>query len=104
MYQLPIPPVFYGFWDIIGDHTGAANPVDGNLTNARRQTGGYMLVVNAAYPTGEAYRDTIKNVCPNTYYEFSAWIRNICGKCGIDQNSFRTYTPGCIAQSFLYHK
>ena len=47
--------VFNGAWDIIGDHTGAIDPVAGNLPAAAGQTGGYMLVVNAAYPTGEAY-------------------------------------------------
>ncbi len=88
--------VFNGFWDIIGDHTGAIDPVAGNPPTPLGQTGGYMLVVNAAYPTGEAYRDTIKNVCPNTYYEFSAWVRNICGKCGIDSNSVQSYTPGVL--------
>ncbi|MEO6289251.1 MAG: T9SS type A sorting domain-containing protein [Ginsengibacter sp.] len=88
--------VFGGFWDIIGDHTGASNPLTGNLPVASGQTGGYMLVVNAAFTTGEAYRDTIKNVCPNTYYEFSTWVRNICGVCGIDQTSTSTYTPGVL--------
>jgi hypothetical protein len=88
--------VFSGFWDIIGDHTGASNTARGNLPPAAGQPGGYMLVVNAAFTTGEAYRDTIKNVCPNTYYEFSAWVRNICGVCGIDQNSSATYTPGVL--------
>ena len=88
--------VFNGFWDIIGDHTGAVNPVLGNPPTPAGQMGGYMLVVNAAYPTGEAYRDTIKNVCPNTYYEFSAWIRNICGKCSADSNSIQKYTPGVL--------
>ncbi|MEO8763298.1 MAG: T9SS type A sorting domain-containing protein [Ginsengibacter sp.] len=88
--------VFNGFWDIIGDHTGATNPVAGNPPTSAGQTGGYMLVVNAAYPTGEAYRDTIKNVCPNTYYEFSAWVRNICGKCSADSNSIQKYTPGVL--------
>ena len=88
--------VFGGFWDIIGDHTGAASPSAGNLPVAAGQPGGYMLVVNAAFTTGEVYRDTIKNVCPNTYYEFSAWVRNICGVCGIDQNSKATYTPGVL--------
>ncbi len=88
--------VFNGFWDIIGDHTGAANPALGNPATTPGQTGGYMLVVNAAYPTGEAYRDTIKNVCPNTYYEFSAWVRNICGKCSADSNSIQKYTPGVL--------
>ncbi len=88
--------VFNGFWDIIGDHTGAVDPVAGNPPTPAGQTGGYMLVVNAAYPTGEAYRDTIKNVCPNTYYEFSAWVRNICGKCSSDSNSVQKYTPGVL--------
>lgn len=86
--------VFGGYWDIIGDHSDALNPLTGNLPAAAGQTGGYMLVVNAAFTTGEVYSDTIKNVCPNTYYEFSAWVRNICGVCGIDQNSNPTYTPG----------
>jgi hypothetical protein len=88
--------VFGGFWDIIGDHTGAANQATGNLPVTSGSKGGYMLVVNAAFTTGEAYRDTIKNLCPNTYYEFSSWIRNMCGYCGIDQNSNATYTPGVL--------
>ena len=93
--------MFGGFWDIIGDHTGALNPLKGNLPVTPGQPGGYMLVVNAAFTTGEVYRDTIKNVCPNTYYEFSAWVRNICGVCGIDQNSNPTYTPGVYFPIFL---
>jgi hypothetical protein len=88
--------VFGGYWDIIGDHTGAANTATGNPPVAPGTNGGYMLVVNAAFTTGEAYRDTIKNVCPNTYYEFSAWVRNLCGVCGIDSNSNATYTPGVL--------
>ena len=95
--------VFGGFWDIIGDHSDALNPLTGNLPPAAGQPGGYMLVVNAAFTTGEVYRDTIKNVCPNTYYEFSAWIRNICGVCGIDQNSNCNLYTRCTPQSFLYH-
>lgn len=88
--------VFGGFWDIIGDHTGAADPQLGNPPVPPGTNGGYMLVVNAAYPTGEAYRDIIMDVCPNTYYEFSAWLRNICGYCGIDSNSVATYKPGVL--------
>lgn len=88
--------VFGGFWDIVGDHTGATDPDLGNPPVAPGTNGGYMLVVNAAFPTGEAYRDNIQNVCPNTYYEFSAWFRNICKVCGIDANSDPTYTPGVL--------
>ena len=88
--------VFEGAWDIIGDHTGAINPAAGNAPVAPGTNGGYMLVVNASYPAGEAFRDTIKNICPNTNYEFSAWVRNLCGVCGSDSNSVLTYTPGVL--------
>lgn len=90
----PNPARVFGVWDIIGDHTGAADPILGNPPTAAGQQGGYMLVVNAAFPTGEAYRDRIENLCPNTYYEFSAWFRNICGKCSIDSNGVSPNTPG----------
>lgn len=88
--------VFNGFWDIIGDHTGATDPAAGNLPVAPGTNGGYMLVVNASYATGEAFRQTISDLCPNTNYEFSAWVRNICGVCGIDSNSVTTHTPGVL--------
>lgn len=83
-------------WDIVGDHTGAADPELGNPAVAPGTNGGYMLVVNSAYPTGVAYIDTIYGLCPNTYYEFSAWIRNICGYCALDSNSNRPNTPGVL--------
>lgn len=83
-------------WDIVGDHTGSVDPNLGNLPVAPGDKGGYMLVVNSAYPTGEAYSDVISGLCPNTYYEFSAWIRNICGFCGIDSNSKSTNKPGVL--------
>ncbi|MEO6814360.1 MAG: hypothetical protein ABI172_10545 [Ginsengibacter sp.] len=94
----PNPARVFDVWDIIGDHTGAADPLLGNPpTPASPKTnGGYMLVVNAAYATGEVYRDQIKDVCPNTYYEFSAWIRNICGKCSLDSNGLSPMTPGAL--------
>ena len=76
----------FGVWDIIGDHTGATNPLTGNapadVNNG--QSGGYMVVINASYRTDTAFVDTVKNLCPNTSYEYSAWFRNICRKCGND--------------------
>lgn len=90
----PNPARVFGVWDIVGDHTGAVDPILGNAPTLKGSEGGYMLVVNAAFPTGEAYRDKIKNVCPNTYYEFSAWVRNICGKCSLDSNGLSPQTPG----------
>jgi hypothetical protein len=88
--------MFSGFWDIIGDHTGAASPAAGNPAAAAGANGGYMLVVNADVVTSEAYNTSIASICPDTYYEFSCWVRNVCKNCGIDMNSTSTYTPGVL--------
>src|SRR5205085_3296130 len=45
-----------------------------------------MLVINSSYKTDTAFQYTVSNLCPNTYYEISAWLRNICFKCGCDSN------------------
>lgn len=92
----------HGVWDIIGDHTGAANTAKGNppcdTTQIMSATNpcGYMLVVNAAYKTDTAFKSTITNLCPNTYYEISAWVRNICYKCGCDSTGKGSSSVGYI--------
>jgi len=75
--------MFSGHWAIDGDHSGTNNSI-GNLPPAKDAPGGYMLLVNADFVASEAYRQTISNLCPNTYYEFSAWFRNVCTNCGAD--------------------
>jgi hypothetical protein len=82
-----------GFWDIMGDHTGSNNAA-GNPPAKPGLKGGYMLMVNADVVTSEAYRQTVTGLCPDTYYEFSAWVKNICKRCAIDTNSVNTYKPG----------
>lgn len=72
-----------GHWYIDGDHTGTYNPI-GNVPPAGTTNSGYMLMVNADYVASEVFVQTINNLCPNTYYEFSAWFRNICPTCGAD--------------------
>jgi hypothetical protein len=78
----------FSVWDIIGDHTGAVSPALGNppADTVTNNNGGYMLVINASYRIDSAFYQTITGLCPNTYYEFSLWIRNICSKCGCDSN------------------
>jgi hypothetical protein len=78
----------FNVWDIIGDHTGAASPTLGNpaADTVANNNGGYMLVVNASYRIDSAFQQTISGLCPNTYYEISCWVRNICSKCGCDSN------------------
>jgi hypothetical protein len=72
-----------GHWYIDGDHTGTNNAA-GNAPPAKTTSGGYMLEVNADYVASQVYSQTLTNLCPNTYYEFSAWLRNICPTCGAD--------------------
>jgi gliding motility-associated-like protein len=47
---------------------------------------GYMMVVNASNSPGVFYQATITDLCPNTTYEFSAWIINILRNPGIKPN------------------
>ncbi len=75
--------MFNGFWYVDGDHSGTTNAI-GNTPPGYGVPSGYMLEVNADYVASEVYRQTLTNLCPNTYYEFSAWVRNICPNCGID--------------------
>ena len=76
----------FGLWDIAGDHTGASNTAIGNTAKAPGTRGGYMVLINASYNTDTAYRETLSNLCPSTYYEFSAWFRNVCPRCSCDSN------------------
>ncbi len=87
----------FGVWDIIGDHTGAINPLLGNpAADTVNSTGGYMAVINSSYKPGITFLDTINNLCPNTYYQYSAWFRNICSRCGCDSNGKGPTSVGYI--------
>ncbi len=88
------PSRLFGLWDIIGDHTNAADPLLGNAPTTPGQTGGYMAVVNAAYGINNAVQQTVNGLCPDTYYEFSAWFRNICRRCSCDSSGKGSGTTG----------
>ena len=38
---------------------------------------GYMMIVNASYNPGDFFVKTVDGLCPNTTYEFAAWILNV---------------------------
>ena len=86
----------FGVWDIIGDHTNAADPIQGNQPGDNTKKAGYMLVINAAYRIDSAFQQTISGLCPNTYYEISLWLRNICSRCGCDVNGTGASSGGYI--------
>ena len=92
----------FNVWDISGDHTGATNtskgnpPCDPSKPVSASNPCGYMLVVNSAYKTDTAFQFAVTNLCPNTYYEISAWLKNICYKCGCDSNGVGVSGTGYI--------
>ena len=53
----------YGWHILKGDHTGNPN--------------GYFMLIDASFEPGDFYLDTVKNLCPNTTYEFAAWMLNM---------------------------
>lgn len=90
-----------GHWDIDGDHTGT-NDAIGNIPPDGTTNSGYMLMVNADYVASEVFSQTLNNLCPDTYYEFSAWFRNICPTCGSDStNGQFAGTPTAPAAGYV---
>lgn len=90
-----------GHWDIDGDHTGTTNAI-GNIPPDEATAGGYMLMVNADFVASEVFSQTLNNLCPNTYYEFSAWFRNICPTCGMDSTAAQfAGTPTAPANGYV---
>jgi len=61
------------WYNIPSDHTGNPN--------------GYMMIINASYQPSIFFYQQVDGLCPNTTYEFSAWIINLC-------------IPGFITASF----
>ncbi len=84
----------FNVWDIIGDHTNASNQILGNPATTPGQNGGFMAVVNAAYGINNAVQQNVGGLCGDTYYEFSAWFRNICRRCSCDTSGKGSGTSG----------
>jgi len=63
--------------------------------------GGFMLV-NASYNPGDFFLTTVTDLCPNTTYEFAAWIMNVMNRPGIRPNiTFSIETPnGTLLKDF----
>jgi gliding motility-associated-like protein len=85
---------FGNTWHLLNqDHTGNPN--------------GYMMVVNASYQPSIFFTQTANGLCPNTTYEFAAWIVNLnvpsaCGGAPILPNITFTIaaTNGTVLQTY----
>ena len=58
--------------------------------------GGNFMIVNASYQPGDFFKTSVTALCPNTTYEFSAWIMNIMRPFNSIQPNitFHIETPG----------
>jgi gliding motility-associated-like protein len=65
----------YSWYTVPHDHTGDPN--------------GYMMVINASYEPGFFFIRKVSGLCPNTTYQFAAWIMNL------------NYPSACAANSIL---
>ena len=62
----------------IENTTAGAGNVWWSTTDHTGNTGGYMMVVNASTSvTDYFYKKSVSGLCPNTTYEFAAWIVNL---------------------------
>jgi gliding motility-associated-like protein len=68
---------------------------------------GDMMIVNASFNPGVFYLDTVKNLCGETTYEFSAWMLSIlkssaCNGSGINPNITFSIesTSGTVIQTY----
>ncbi len=79
---------FSGSWHTVqNDHTGS----------------GAFMLVNASYTPGDFFLATVNDLCPNTTYEFAAWIMNVLvQRNGIKPNiTFSIETPtGTVLQTY----
>lgn len=48
--------------------------------------GGNFMLVNASYQPGDFFLATVNDLCPNTNYEFAAWLMNVLVNNGIKPN------------------
>jgi gliding motility-associated-like protein len=70
--------------------------------NSDHTGNGAFMLVNASYTPGDFFVSTVTDLCPNTTYEFAAWILNVMARSGIKPNitfSIET-TNGTVLQQY----
>lgn len=92
-----------GYYTIIRSTTGCFGSSWHSVPSDHTGNGAFMLV-NASYTPGDFFKATVNNLCPNTTYEFAAWIMNVLTpRNGIKPNvTFTIEQPdGTILGQFL---
>jgi len=82
-----------GSYTITGSTTGCFSGNWHAVTADHTGNGNFMLV-NASYTPGDFFSTTVNDLCPNTTYEFAAWIMNVLRSNGIMPDlTFRIEKP-----------
>ncbi len=70
--------------------------------NADHTGNGAFMLVNASFAPGDFLVTTVTDLCPNTTYEFAAWMMNVMARSGIKPNITFTIesTTGVVLQTF----
>lgn len=90
-----------GFYTITRYTSGCFGNAWHTVSTDHTGNGAFMLV-NASYAPGDFFVSTVTDLCPNTTYEFAAWIMNVLNKFGIRPNITFTIetTGGVVLQQF----
>jgi gliding motility-associated-like protein len=90
-----------GFYTITRSSSGCFSGSWHTVTTDHTGNGAFMLV-NASYAPGDFFLTNVTDLCPNTTYEFAAWLLNILNRSGIKPNitfSIET-TGGAVLKQF----
>lgn len=74
-----------GYYTITNATSGCFNNHWHTVTKDHTGGGSFMLV-NASYEPGDFFVTTVTNLCPNTTYQFAAWVMNVFNTSGIMPN------------------
>lgn len=90
-----------GYYTVTSSTTGCFNNSWLSVT-ADHTGGGAFMLVNASYTPGDFFLTTVTDLCPNTTYEFAAWMLNVLRNSGIKPNiTFSIETPaGVVLQQY----
>jgi len=86
-----------GTYTITGQTANCFNNAWHTVSSDHTGNGSFMLV-NASYNPGDFFITTVTDLCPNTTYEFAAWIMNMMARSiSIRPNiTFSIETPGGV--------
>ena len=74
-----------GYYTITNATSGCFGNHWHTITSDHTGNGGFMLV-NASFEPGDFFLTTVTNLCPNTTYQFAAWLMNVLNFSGIEPN------------------